>query len=188
VIGYLVWLVGPSLVLAGMGVSALARRRGPGWQRAIAGPLLAGAFTWALYIGLSPHEDPCAENGFRRSERSGQSAGLHRCPTVYGYEAPAAGEYAGAILVLGFLGPAFWFGSRRRLPARTIGAAVVIVPLLAAWHTTPRGDNDGLWVLIFWYLPFVGGLAALAAALGRRVATSFERRRQRTGLPPVRTG
>jgi hypothetical protein len=169
VIEALLFLFGPSVLLLGAGAWALRRQQPPRWQSAVPGPLIAGALTWLLFIGLYPHEAPCAESGFRRQRSSEQVQGVRPCPTVYGYSAPADVEDSsgGFILLAGFVGSAFWFGSRRRLPARTIGALTVFVPLLLAWTTTPRGDNDGLWVLIFLYLPFVGGLAAFAAALGR---------------------
>jgi hypothetical protein len=181
VLDALLFLLGPSALLIGAGVWALTQRRPSGWEKAIVGPLVAGALTWLLFIGLYPHEDPCAANGGRRYGRREQEQGLHPCPTVYGYDASASEEDAigGFVLLGGFLGSALWFGSRRRLPARTIGASTVVVPLLLAWSTTPRGDNDGLWLLIFWYLPFVGGLAMIAAALGRAL------RRPRRGRVPL---
>jgi hypothetical protein len=174
----LLFLLGPSALLLVTGVWALAQRYPPGWEKAIVGPLVTGALTWFLFIGLYPHEDPCDANGGRRYRDSEPMQELHPCPTVYGYDASASEEDAsgGLILLGGFLGPALWFGSRRRLPARTIGASTVVVPLLLAWSTTPRGDNDGLWLLIFWYLPIVGGLAMIAAALGRVVRRPRRRR------------
>jgi LPXTG-motif cell wall-anchored protein len=173
VIEALLFIVGPSVALLGAGAWALVRRRPSGWKVALVGPLLAGALTWFLYIGLYPHEDPCDANGGRRY--SAQVQRMRPCPTFYGNEAPKTDQDSsgGFVLLGGFLGSAFWFGSRRRLPARTIGALTVAVPLLLALSTTPRGDNDGLWMLVFLYLPFVGGLAALAAALGRSVTTKW---------------
>jgi hypothetical protein len=52
--------------------------------------------------------------------------------------------------------------------------ATVVPALVLAWWTTPRGDNDGLWILIFPILAFVfvvcGVLATLYRWLRRRRA------------------
>ena len=48
-----------------------------------------------------------------------------------------------------------------------IGAAGIVGPLLLAYPTTPRGDGDGLWSLIFLALPFFGLLLTFVASLGK---------------------
>ena len=156
----LVWLAfvfGPLSVLVLGGVIAALRARRDVWRPVLA---LAAISTliWLVYVGLYQHETPC----------DGRSSG---CPTVYGYGAPLPDQHiAGALLLLGgFMLPAVAFGWRRRLPPLTIGAALAVGPTLMAWWTTPRSDNDGLWTLIFWLVPVLGGLAVVVAAVAERI-------------------
>ena len=55
----------------------------------------------------------------------------------------------------------------------SIGVGLVVPQLLVAGWTTPRGDNDGLWVLIFPMLVVLGivlyGGAGLASKVPRRL-------------------
>jgi hypothetical protein len=63
------------------------------------------------------------------------------------------------------------------------GALLVAPALLAAPWTAPRGDNDGLWLLIFPGLVWYGLLAAGAHWLAVRVwGSRHERYRTRTWL------
>lgn len=63
-------------------------------------------------------------------------------------------------------------GWRRLAPPLTTGAALALGPTVLAWWTAPRGDNDGLWALILWFLPALGALAALIAAVAERIGTA----------------
>jgi hypothetical protein len=45
--------------------------------------------------------------------------------------------------------------------------ATVIPAMVLAWWTTPRGDNDGLWMLIFPILTFVFVVCGVLATLYR---------------------
>lgn len=65
-----------------------------------------------------------------------------------------------AALLLGLLAP--------RFPA-LVGAVVTAVPLLLAPGTAPRGDNDGLWVLILPMLALYMGATLLLAWVGASV-------------------
>jgi MFS family permease len=49
-------------------------------------------------------------------------------------------------------------------PHGRAGIYLVVPALLLAWWTTPRGDNDGLWLLIF---PLLAVLSALVAGCHR---------------------
>ncbi len=93
---------------------------------------------------------------------------------MYGYDAPLPDEHvAGIVLLLaGFAVPALWVGWRRLAPPLTTGASLAVGPTVLAWWTAPRGDNDGLWALVFWFLPVLGGLAAVLAAVAERVGTA----------------
>lgn len=71
----------------------------------------------------------------------------------------------------GFAAPAMWIGWRCLVPPVTAGASLALGPTVLAWWTAPRGDNDGLWTLVFWFLPVLGGLAATVAAVAERVGT-----------------
>lgn len=51
-----------------------------------------------------------------------------------------------------------------------IGAAVVVGPSALAYWTTPQGDGDGLWALIFLYLPVFGVIAAAVAGATSAIA------------------
>ncbi|MGQ0830756.1 MAG: RDD family protein [Microthrixaceae bacterium] len=154
------WLYGPLLGLVSAGALALGRDRQRPWAT-IAGLVAVSTLAWLLFVGLYQHETPC-------------STGNSGCPTVFGYDAPVGDENPiGPVLVLSvFVAPAAWSGWRRRAPALTIGAALTVGPTLLALWTAPRGDNDGLWVLVLWFLPVLGGLAAIVAALARRVGAA----------------
>lgn len=65
---------------------------------------------------------------------------------------------------------AFVLGAATQSSAFLIGAALVALPLALAGFTSPRGDHDGLWLLIFLILLIVGLLSAAAAAVGRWLA------------------
>lgn len=147
----------PLLVLVAMGMIASARRPRPPWTTALV-LVVASTTVWLVYVGLYQHETPC----------NGQTTG---CPTVYGYDAPLPDEHIAGILLLlaGFAVPALWVGWRRLAPPLTTGASLALGPTLLAWWTAPRGDNDGLWALIFLFLPALGGLAVVVAAVAQSV-------------------
>lgn len=147
------------LVVVGIDAASGAPRRAWAWAAALAG---VSTIAWLAYVGLFQHETPCG-------------SGFSRCPTVYGYEAPLPeGHMVGTVvLVGGFVLPAAWAGWRRLVPPMTAGAAVAVGPTLLAWWTAPRGDNDGLWTMVFWLLAALGGLAG-------GVAYGVERVRRRS--------
>ena len=76
-----------------------------------------------------------------------------------------------AALLLGLLTP--------RFPA-VVGAVVTGVPLLLAPWTAPRGDNDGLWVLILPMLALNMGATLLASWIGAAVSTTHRRAKEVT--------
>jgi hypothetical protein len=96
---------------------------------------------------------------------------------VYGYDALLPDEHLAGILLLvaGFAVPAACVGWRRLVPPLSAGAALALGPTVLAWWTAPRGDNDGLWVLIFWFLPFLGVLAAGVVAVTGLIAAARRR-------------
>lgn len=163
VLAGLIFFMAPLAVLVMAGLIAAARQPRPPWRVALA--LVAGAtLVWLVYVGLYQHETPC----------DGRSSG---CPTVYGYDAPLPDEHAAGILLLlvAFVAPAAWVGWNRLAPPVTAGAALALGPTALAWWTAPRGDNDGLWGLVFWFLPVLGGLAAVVAAVAERVGAARAR-------------
>jgi len=62
-----------------------------------------------------------------------------------------------------------------RIPG-VIATMLVLPPLIAAPWTTPRGDGDGLWVMIFPMLVAFGLVLALFAVAGAK-AGEFARQR-----------
>ena len=156
----LVFLMAPLVVLVAAGVMAGARQPRRPWIPAGA-LLVASTAVWLVYVGLYQHETPC-------------DGGTTGCPTVYGYGAPLPDDHSAGIVLLlvGFALPAVWVGWRRLLPPVTTGASLALGPTVLAWWTAPRGDNDGLWALVLWLLPVLGGLAAVVAAVAERVSTA----------------
>lgn len=150
----------PLLALLTAGVIAAARHPRPPWISAVA-LLVTSTVVWLVYAGLYQHETPC----------NGKATG---CPTVYGYDAPLPDEHIAGILLLlaGFVAPAVWVGWRRLVPPFTTGASLALGPTVLAWWTAPRGDNDGLWALVFWFLPLLGVLAAGVAAVAESVGAA----------------
>ena len=124
---------------------------------------------WLAYVGLYQHETPCPGS-------------VGRCNTIYGYGAPVPDEHPlGIVLLVGtFSMAAAWTGLRRSARALEIGAALVVGPLILAGWTAPRGDNDGLWSLVFLLLPVAGGFAASIAAIAERIGDA---RHSVGGLP-----
>ncbi|HEX9683517.1 MAG TPA: RDD family protein [Acidimicrobiales bacterium] len=163
----LAFLMAPLIVL--VVAAAIAASNGPRrtGSSAVALAVISTA-VWLAYVGLYQHETPC----------DGRAT---RCPTVYGYEAPLPDEHAAGILLLlaGFALPALWAGWRRRIPPMTAGAALALGPTSLAWWTAPRGDNDGLWALIFWFLPILGAAAAVVVTVADRVGTARRQSRSR---------
>jgi hypothetical protein len=153
---------GPTVAFVVAGVAAGRRHRPSPWRTAA---ILAATSTaaWLLYAGLYQHETPC--DGFP-----------DRCPTVYGTRAPLPDEHSAGLLLLllAFLVPAAVVGWRRLAPALTAGAALTVGPVALAMWTAPRGDNDGLWALVFWMLPGLGGLATAVSGGARQVRATDE--------------
>ena len=156
----LAFFMAPLLVLVTAGVIAARRHPRPPWIPAFAA-FVTSTVVWLVYSGLHQHETPC----------NGEATG---CPTVYGYDAPLPDEHIAGILLLlaGFVVPAVWVGWRRLVPPFTTGASLALGPTVLAWWTAPRGDNDGLWALVFWFLPLLGVLAAGVAAVAVRVGAA----------------
>lgn len=54
-----------------------------------------------------------------------------------------------------------------------VGVTTVVVPISLAPGTAPRGDGDGLWVLVFfalaWFVPVAIGLACIAGQARARL-------------------
>lgn len=153
----MILLMMPLAVLVSVGIIGAVRGRRQVWLSAV-GLVLVSTVVWLVYVGLYQHETPC----------NGRATG---CPTVYGYDAPLPDEHPAALLLLvaGFALPAAWVGWRRTVPPVTAGAALALGPTLLAWSTAPRGDNDGLWALIFWSLPVLGALAAGVVTVAERI-------------------
>jgi hypothetical protein len=59
--------------------------------------------------------------------------------------------------------------------SKWVAASLVIAPLLLAPWTTPRGDEDGLWGLIFPMLFVLGALLIACAELGGWLRKLFRR-------------
>jgi len=173
VLAGLIFFMAPLAVLVTAGLLAATTHPRPPWWTALA-LVVASTAVWLVYVGLFQHETPC----------DGKSTG---CPTVYGYDAPLPDDHlAGTLLlVAGFVVPAAWAGWRRLAPPLTDGAALALGPTVLALWAAPRGDNDGLWALIFWFLPVLGGLAAIVAAVAERVGAT--RRSGRLGEAELTT-
>lgn len=152
-------LFAPAIGLSVAGVFAVGRDYRRVW-RPLAGAAATSTLCWLIYVGLVQHETPCA-------------GGTVGCPTIYGWSAPLDDDSAiGGILVVGgIVTPALVAGWRRLAPPVAIGASVIAGPTVLALGTAPRGDNDGLWALVFWSLATLGALAAVVAAVAARVAT-----------------
>lgn len=108
------------------------------------------------------------------------------CPTVFGTR-PLLTEYDGLglwVVVATWVLIAASAGWRRVETPGTIATAIFAGPLLLAWWTTPRGDEDGLWVLIYLYLFFFTAMASLAAT----IAGSIALRREEPAQEPVDAG
>ena len=153
------FFIAPLVALVAMGVIAAAGQPRRPWRLALA-LAVTSTMVWLLYAGLYQHGTPC----------NGKAT---RCPTVYGYDAPLPDDHVAGIvlLVVGFAVPALWVGWRHLAPPLTAGASMAVGPTVLAWWTAPRGDNDGLWALVFWFLPVLGGLAAVLAAVAERVGS-----------------
>ncbi len=142
----------PIVVLVVIAVRA-ARGTQPVRVGVLVGVVGAGLLSWAPTALLYPHERPCATS-------------ITRCPTVFGTE-PAVTDDSPLgywLLLGGFLLVALVVGWFRWARPHEIGAALALGPMVAAIPTTPRGDNDGLWVLTLVVLPILGMGAAIAAA------------------------
>lgn len=156
-------LFAPAIGLSVAGVFAVGRDRRRVW-RPLAGVAATSTLCWLIYVGLVQHETPCA-------------AGTVGCPTIYGWSAPLDDDSAigGTLVVGGIVLPALVAGWRRLAPPVAIGASVIAGPTVLALGTAPRGDNDGLWALVFWSLATLGALAAVVAAVAARVAATRRR-------------
>lgn len=157
VLAWMLIFVLPVVALLAIGAVAATRRPLATWT-AVPALVVVSTTVWLVYAGLYQHEIPC----------DGRTAG---CPTIYGYDAPLPDEHiAGLMLVLAaFAIPALWVGWRRLATPVSTGVSLAVGPTVLAWWTAPRGDNDGLWILVFFGLAMLGGLAALLTAVAQRV-------------------
>lgn len=171
------WAVLLLTPLAAVSVASwvLASRR-PSSGAVIPALITTSVTAWLLYVGLFQHETPCGER-------------TTACPTVYGYDAPLTDEHPLGLVVIvaGFLLPAAWVGWHRLALPFATGFSLTVGPLLLAGWTAPRGDNDGLWVLIFFGLPVLGGIAALVTAVAGLAAAARTRRGDDSGEMVVAT-
>ena len=104
----------------------------------------ASTVAWLVFIALVPHAD-------------GE-------PTVIGTTPMLDGDSTFFLWPALAVAPCAIAGWRRDAGALAIGAAAVVGPSLLANGTMPRGDGDGLWALVFLYLPFLGlGFSTIAA-------------------------
>ena len=162
----LIFLLTPLLALLAAGIVALVHRGQARWTVVLA-LVAASTLAWLAFVGLYQHETPCAGRATRDA----------LCPTIYGYDAVLPdGHFAGILLLLAsFAVPAALAGWRRLAAPPTIGASLALGPTLLAVWSAPRGDNDGLWTLIFFLLPALGGLAAVVAGVAGRMAVARAR-------------
>lgn len=166
VIGVMLGLIlfaAPLAVLVTAGGISASRARRQVWISAL-GLVLVSTLVWLVYVGLYQHETPC----------DGRAT---RCPTIYGYDAPLPDQHLAGnlLLVAGFVVPAAFAGWRGGVPPLAAGAALALGPTVLAWWTAPRGDNDGLWALVFWFLPLLGFLAAGLVAVAALIAAARRR-------------
>jgi hypothetical protein len=157
-------LMGPVALLVAIGIWSL-HGRPSGWRTAAAASA-AGVVVWGIFVSLYEHETPCGD--------------APSCPSIFGSPALLGGDDGAGYLILlaGMLAAAALLGATRSTPSVGIGASVVALPSLLAWSTAPRGDNDGLWVLVFWVLAAVGAFAAGAAETARAVVVEVRSRRR----------
>ena len=148
-------LLAPAVALAIGGWITMRGRDARTWM-VLAAVAVSGTLGWLTYVALLPHETTCA----------GAQEGLV-CPTIFGTSPPRLAENSPlpTLILLGsFLLPAVLVGWRRLAPGFAVGAALSFGPTALALWTTPRGDNDGLWALVFWMLPMLGLFAAVIVA------------------------
>ena len=161
-------LMGPVALLVAIGIRSLKGR--PDDWRTAGAAMVAGVVVWGVFAAMYEHETPCGADPI--------------CPSIFG--SPAAlrsDDGAGyAILFAGMLAAAAVLGATRRTPSVGIGAALVALPSVLAWWTAPRGDNDGLWVFVFWLMAVVGVLAAGSAETSRAVVVAVRSRRRSSGI------
>ncbi len=74
-----------------------------------------------------------------------------------------------SIFIWAIILAAFFAGLFSGAKERTIAIALALPPLILAIWTAPRGDDDGLWILIFPFLLFSGALCYCLARLGANI-------------------
>jgi hypothetical protein len=155
-VGYLL-IFAPAAALLLVGLFA-ADHADTNWAGLLA-VAVGGTAIWLAYVGLVPHED------------GGQ--------TIFG-TTPHLNEGAPALWFApgAATGLAFAAGWWRVARTWAIVAAAAVGPLGGAWTTTPRGDNDGLWGLIFWMIPLLAVFLAGVAAMARGTRLVWDRRSQ----------
>ena len=98
------------------------------------------------------------------------------------YSHPPHEDMGNAALFPVLLGTAFLGGVTARRQAAIIGVMLVAPALVLSPWTAPRGDNDGLWLLIVPMLAFLMALTVMVARLGAwlhsQLATLVRRRTQ----------
>ena len=160
-------LMGPVALLVAIGIWSM-KGRPDDWRTAGAATVV-GVVVWGVFAAMYEHETPCGA--------------APTCPSIFGSAAPLRSDDGAGytILFAGMLAAAALLGATRRTPSVGIGAALVAVPSVLAWWTAPRGDNDGLWVLVFWIMAVVGVFAAGSAETARAVVVAIRSRRRAPG-------
>jgi hypothetical protein len=158
-VGGFLFLFGPSvaLLVAGGRAASTDQTRSPGGLLAVSA---AGALAWLVFVATVPHH-----NGGE---------------TVFGMRPLFVNDAAMLLPLSVMIGAAAIAGWRRVAAPLALGAATVIGAFAMAFPTTPRGDDDGLWGLVFVVLPLVGLLAAATASMCGAAARLLSRRRSST--------
>ncbi|MGH9021532.1 MAG: hypothetical protein ACRDV9_00270 [Acidimicrobiia bacterium] len=87
--------------------------------------------------------------------------------------------YLGSLTVAGFLMGLLWpseLADRQSKAYYVPGLTLAVPSVVLAGPTTPRGDGDGLWVLIFVLVAFAGVLSMFAHQVGVALRRSLRRR------------
>lgn len=149
-------------VLVAAGAVAARQARLYMWRSA-AGLVFISTLVWLAVVGLYQHETPCAVAPTAVPRFTGTT---HRSRT----NTSPGGCFFWRLRHTCRVGRRPPFDSTR--DGRRCAA---LGPTALAWWTAPRGDNDGLWALVFWALPILGGLAGIVAAVSERIVTARPR-------------
>jgi hypothetical protein len=149
---------GPGVVLIGLGLRSAGDPM-TNWNRLTAVALL-GAGLWLAWSGTQAIED-------------GQNSIFGTKPVL------EEGDAALWLFPVGIGVVALIAGWLRVAKPLAIGFAATAIPLALAIVTTPRGDEDGLWALIFLMIPVFGFILAGLAGIGATVHRLDDRANRR---------